>query len=63
MSAPEYDDIEVTITLAVPLPADPAYREEIYGTSDIAACIKIDFDTDAAAVLLESTIVNMEVAS
>lgn len=42
----------VTLTAVIELPDGPV-REDLYGTSDPAACIQIDFDNDTPAFLLE----------
>lgn len=60
MSTTDMIDVEVILTLSVPIPADPAERLDIYGTSHIEECMQIDFDNDPVALLLDSTIVGFE---
>lgn len=62
MSTTDMIDVEVILTLSVPIHADPAEREDIYGTSNIEECMQIDFDNDPYALLMDSTVVNMEIA-
>ena len=54
-------NVEVLVTLSVPFPSDPAERLEVYGTSDLQECMQIDLENDPAAVLLDSTIINVQV--
>lgn len=59
----DFTDVEVILTLAVPMPAEAALREEIYGTTDMAECVQSEIDNDPVAMLQESTLVNVQVGS
>lgn len=61
MSAGDVVNVEITITLTYPLPADPDERDYIYGAVNIEECVQIDFDNDPVAMLLDSTVVDMQV--
>lgn len=50
----EYVRVSVDLRFSYNLPADLAKREEMYGTTDAAECIRIDLDNDPAVFLLDS---------
>lgn len=62
MSATDMVNVEVTITLSYPIPAKAEDRYDIYGASNIEECVQIDFDNDPVAMLLESTVIDMQVS-
>ena len=54
-------NVEVTIVLSYPVPADREERYDIYGAANLEECVQIDFDNDLAAFILESTVLEMQV--
>lgn len=56
MTTGQMVDVEVTIVLTYPVPADLRERERCYGTTDLSECVQIDIDNDPASFFLDSTL-------
>lgn len=61
MSGSETVSVEVTLTFSYPIPADAEERYDVYGATNIEECVQIDFNNDPVAMLLDSTVVDMQV--